>query len=160
MLSPLLEGAFQFGGDRFALGAALQLPSLAAAEMERKGTFSEQALAQAEHFALTDYLADACRAAAAGRRRKELLRARRSDHRTAGGRHGAQRGFIGDAYVKELRAGEHKIVSHYDATFASDDPIPNHRPRAVPIRSSTASCAHTAAPSSLMRETNSVLRPT
>jgi carboxypeptidase C (cathepsin A) len=31
MLSPMLEGAFQFGGDRFALGAALQLPSLAAA---------------------------------------------------------------------------------------------------------------------------------
>src|SRR6202167_3230196 len=56
MLSPMLEGAFQFGGDRFALGAALQLPSLAAAEMERKGTFSESALAQAEHFALTDYL--------------------------------------------------------------------------------------------------------
>ena len=56
MLSPMLEGAFQFGGDRFALGAALQLPSLAAAEMERKGTFSKEALAQAEHFALTDYL--------------------------------------------------------------------------------------------------------
>ena len=30
MVSPLLEGAFQFGGTRFALGAALQLPSLAA----------------------------------------------------------------------------------------------------------------------------------
>src|ERR1700749_3526560 len=56
MLSPMLEGAFQFGGDRFALGAALQLPSLAAAEMERKGTFSKEALAQAEHFALTEYL--------------------------------------------------------------------------------------------------------
>ena len=56
MLSPLLEGAFQFGGDRFALGAALQLPSLAAAELERKGTFSKEALAEAEHFALTDYL--------------------------------------------------------------------------------------------------------
>ena len=56
MLSPMLEGAFQFGGDRFALGAALQLPSLAAAELERKGTFSKEALAQAEHFALTDYL--------------------------------------------------------------------------------------------------------
>src|SRR5579859_7957069 len=56
MLSPMLEGAFQFGGNRFALGAALQLPSLAAAEMERKGTFSKEALAQAEHFALTEYL--------------------------------------------------------------------------------------------------------
>ena len=72
MLSPMLEGAFQFGGDRFALGAALQLPSLAAAELERKGTFSKEALAQAEHFALTDYLVDACRAAAARRRGQEF----------------------------------------------------------------------------------------
>ena len=56
MVSPMLEGAFQFGGDRFALGAALQLPSLAAAELERNGKFSKEALAQAEHFALTDYL--------------------------------------------------------------------------------------------------------
>src|SRR5271170_5492655 len=56
MLSPMLEGAFQFGGDRFALGAALQLPSLAAAQLERKGAFSQEALAKAEHFALTDYL--------------------------------------------------------------------------------------------------------
>src|SRR6202051_4019504 len=45
MLSPMLEGAFTFGGDRFALGAALQLPSLAAAELDRKGTFSTDALA-------------------------------------------------------------------------------------------------------------------
>ena len=55
-MSPLLEGPFHFGGNRFALGAALQLPSLAAAEIERKGTFSKEALAQAERFALTDYL--------------------------------------------------------------------------------------------------------
>src|SRR6202043_1941230 len=56
MLSPLVEGGLIFGGSRFALGAALQLPSLAAAELERKGAFSKEALAQAEHFALTEYL--------------------------------------------------------------------------------------------------------
>src|SRR5215472_513221 len=33
-------------------------------------------------------------------------------------------GFIPDAYVKSLDAGKHKIVSQYDATFASDDPYP------------------------------------
>src|SRR3974377_1223906 len=33
-------------------------------------------------------------------------------------------GFIHDAYVKSLEAGSHKIVSQYDATFASDDPYP------------------------------------
>ena len=35
-----------------------------------------------------------------------------------------ERGFIRDAFVKNLRAGDHKIVSHYDATFAVDDPNP------------------------------------
>jgi carboxypeptidase C (cathepsin A) len=34
------------------------------------------------------------------------------------------RGFISDAYIKNLRLSEHKIVSHYDATFATDDPYP------------------------------------
>ena len=57
MLSPMLEGAFQFGGDRFALGAALDLPSLAAAEMERRNNFDARTnCATVEHFALTDYL--------------------------------------------------------------------------------------------------------
>ena len=34
------------------------------------------------------------------------------------------RGFIPDDYVKNLHIGDHKIVSQYDATFASDDPYP------------------------------------
>ncbi len=124
MVSPMLEGEFQFGGDRFALGAALQLPSLVAAELDRTGTFSKEALAQAEHFALTDYLStlagpplngDAAHAFYARVARMtglpEDIVAR-------------SRGFIHDAYVKNLRASDHKIVSHYDATFAVDDPNP------------------------------------
>ncbi|HZR62664.1 MAG TPA: carboxypeptidase [Xanthobacteraceae bacterium] len=124
MVSPMLEGAFQFGGTRFALGAALQLPSLAAAELERKGAFTREALAEAEHFALTDYLTtlagpplqgDAAQkfyarvAALTGLPQDVIAR---------------QRGFIGDAYVKDLHRDEQKIVSHYDATFVSDDPNP------------------------------------
>jgi carboxypeptidase C (cathepsin A) len=124
MVSPMLEGEFQFGGDRFALGAALQLPSLVAAELERAGTFSKDALAQAEHFALGDYLStlagpppqgDAARTFYARVARMTGLPAD-VVART--------RGFIRDAYVKNLRASEHKIVSHYDATFAIDDPNP------------------------------------
>jgi carboxypeptidase C (cathepsin A) len=124
MVSPMLEGEFHFGGDRFALGAALRLPSLAAAELERKGTFSTAALAQAEHFALTDYLSalagpplrgDAAHALYArvaqmtGLPEEVIAR---------------ERGFIRDTYVKNLRGNDHKIVSHYDATFAVDDPNP------------------------------------
>ncbi len=124
MVSPMIEGALQFGGDRFALGAALQLPSLAAAELERKGTFSTAALAQAEHFALTDYLlalagpplrGDAAHAFYA---RVAQMTGLPEDVVAR------ERGFIRDAYVKNLRSGDHKIVSHYDATFAVDDPNP------------------------------------
>jgi carboxypeptidase C (cathepsin A) len=53
-----------------------------------------------------------------------VLCARRADDRIAGRRRRRERGFIRDAYVKNLRAGDHKIVSHYDATFAVDDPNP------------------------------------
>jgi carboxypeptidase C (cathepsin A) len=124
MVSPMIEGQFQFAGEHFALGAALELPSLAAAELERRGAFTPAALAQAERFALTDYLTtlagppprgDAARAFYA---RVAQITGLPEDVVAR------ERGFIRDAYVKNLRAGDHKIVSHYDATFAVDDPNP------------------------------------
>jgi carboxypeptidase C (cathepsin A) len=124
MLSPLLEGAFQFGGDRFALGAALQLPSLAAAEMERKGTFSQAALAEAEHFALTDYLSALAGPPLQGDAAKSFYARVAQMTGVSVDAIAQSRGFIPDDYVKNLHIGDHKIVSHYDATFASDDPYP------------------------------------
>jgi carboxypeptidase C (cathepsin A) len=124
MVSPLLEGALTFGGTRFALGAALQLPSLAAAELERRGAFSKEKLAEAERFALTDYLTtlagpaptgDAARAFYA---RVAQISGLPEDVVTK------SRGFIRDAYVKNLRSADGKIVSRYDATFAVTDPFP------------------------------------
>jgi carboxypeptidase C (cathepsin A) len=124
MLSPMLEGALLFGADRFALGAALQLPSLAAAELERKGTFSREALAQAEHFALTDYLSTLAGKPPQGDAAKNFY-ARVAQMTGLPEDVVAQsRGFIHDAYVKNLRRRDHKIVSRYDATFATDDPNP------------------------------------
>jgi carboxypeptidase C (cathepsin A) len=125
MLSPLLDGALTFGGTRLALGAALQLPSLAAAELERKGTFSKEKLAAAERFALTDYLSTLAGAPLRGEAahafyaRVAALTGLPEDvvEKT--------RGFIRDSYVKNLDVGAHKIVSHYDATFAVDDPNPD-----------------------------------
>src|SRR5437660_7407525 len=46
MLSPVIEGGLTFGSNRSALSAALQLPSLAAAELERTGAFSKEAQAE------------------------------------------------------------------------------------------------------------------
>ena len=124
MLSPMLEGAFQFGGDRFALGAALQLPSLAAAELERKHAFSTDALAQAEHFALTDYLTTLAGPPLQGDAAKNFYARVAKITGLSVDAVAESRGFIRDDYVKNFDAGDHKIVSHYDATFASDDPYP------------------------------------
>jgi carboxypeptidase C (cathepsin A) len=124
MVSPMLEGAFQFGGDRFALGAALQLPSLIATELERTGTFSKEALAQAEHFALTEYLTTLAGPPPSGDAAKafyaRVARMTGLPEEVVA----RSRGFIRDAYIKNLRGREQKIVSHYDATFAADDPHP------------------------------------
>ena len=38
-----------------------------------------------------------------------------------------QRGFVNGGVVKNLRSGEGKIISIYDATFAVDDPFPEQR---------------------------------
>ena len=124
MVSPMVESGLHFGSDRLALGAALQLPSLVATELERTGSFSKEALAQAEHFALTDYLTTLAGPPLSG----DLAKAFYSRVAQMTGLPedvvSRSRGFIRDAYVKNLRLGEHKIVSHYDATFAIDDPHP------------------------------------
>jgi carboxypeptidase C (cathepsin A) len=124
MVSPLIEGALIFAGRGFALGAALHLPSLAASELERKGAFTREAQAEAERFALTEYLTTL-----AGPR-PEGEAARRFYARVAELTGlpqeivAASRGFIRDSYVKHLRATEGKIVSRYDTTFATPDPFP------------------------------------
>ncbi|HUI12207.1 MAG TPA: carboxypeptidase [Xanthobacteraceae bacterium] len=123
MLSPMLDGHFQFGGDHFALGAALQLPSLAAAELERKHAFSQEALAQAEHFALTDYLTTLAGPPPQGDAAKSFYARVAKITGLSVDAITQSRGFIRDDYIKNF-AGDHKIVSHYDATFASDDPYP------------------------------------
>ena len=124
MLSPTLEGAFQFGGDRFALGAALQLPSLAAAELEREGAFSKEALAEVEHFALTDYLTTLAGPPPQGEAAKSFYARVAKMTGLPIEAITQSNGFIHDAYVKSFEAGSRKIVSHYDATFAVDDPYP------------------------------------
>src|SRR5262249_8878445 len=127
MVSPLIEGGLIFGGSRFALGAALQLPSLAAAELERKGAFSKERIAEAERFARTEYLSTLAGPPPKGEAARAFY-ARVADMTGLPVELITQsRGFIRDAYVKNLRAGEHKIVSRYDATFASDDPFPDQQ---------------------------------
>jgi len=124
MVSPLVESGLIFGGARFALGAALHLPSLAAAELERNGVFTTQKLAEAEHFALTDYLTTLAGPALTGDAAHTFYSHVAELTGVPEDVIARSRGFIRDAYVKNLRARDHKIVSRYDATFAADDPYP------------------------------------
>jgi carboxypeptidase C (cathepsin A) len=102
----------------------LQLPSLAAAELERKGAFSKDALAQAEHFALNDYLTTLAGLPPQGDAAKSFYARVAAMTGLPEDVLARSRGFIRDAYVKDLHLPDQKIVSHYDATFAVDDPNP------------------------------------
>jgi len=124
MLSPLLEGWLTFGDDGSALRAALQLPSLAAAELERKKTFSLEALAGVEKFAMTEYLTTLAGAPPQGDAAKAFYSRVAQISGLSVGAVAQARGFVSNAYVKNLRAADGKIVSRYDAGFAVDDPYP------------------------------------
>jgi carboxypeptidase C (cathepsin A) len=126
MLSPMLEGWLTFGDDESALRAALQLPSLAAAELERKKTFSPAALAEAEKFAMTDYLVTMAGAPLQGEAAKAFYGRVAQLSGLPADVVSKARGFVADAFVKGLHR-DGKIVSRYDANFAVDDPYPELR---------------------------------
>jgi len=125
MVSPLIDGGLQFGSDRLALGAALQLPSLAAADLELRHAFSADALAAAERFAMTDYLTTLAGPPPQGEAAKKFyarvaeLTGLPLDVVTRA------RGFLGDVYAKQLRGREQQIVSAYDAAFTAPDAFPS-----------------------------------
>jgi len=124
MLSPLLDGGLTFRAGRSALSAALLLPAIAATELDRQGRFTPEALAEAERFAMTDYLVtlagpppegDAAtafyaRVAAMTGLPPEVV--------------ARTRGFVGRAYLNHPRDGAAQVVSPYDGTFAMPDPFP------------------------------------
>jgi carboxypeptidase C (cathepsin A) len=130
MLSPLIEGGYVFGGgDRHSLGCALQLPSIVAAELQRKGAFTPQAIAEAEVFARTEYLATLAGPAPKGEAATAFY-----------GRVGQMtglptelvaraRGCVRNAYLQHRREADGKTVSLYDATIASPDPFPESQGR-------------------------------
>jgi carboxypeptidase C (cathepsin A) len=124
MLSPLLDSGFLFGGERFALGAALQLPSLIATELERRHAFSAAALAEGERFALNEYLTMLAGPPPAGEKAKAFYARVAQLSGLPIETVTKSRGFIRDVYLKHLRAGQDQVVSHYDASFAAADPYP------------------------------------
>lgn len=124
MVSPLIEAGLTFGNNRFALGAALRLPSLAAAALERNGTFSREAQAEAERFALNEYLTTLAGTPPTGEAAQRFYARVAQVSGIPQDVVTRARGFINDAYIKSLRSAEGKVVSRYDATFAVADPHP------------------------------------
>ena len=125
MLSPFLEGWLTFGDDGSALRAALELPSLAAAELEHKNAFSAQALAAAEKFAMGDYLTTLAGPPPRGQAADAFYRRVAEVSGLPLDLAKQQRGFVSRAYIKSLRPDQ--VVSQYDASFAVDDPFPELR---------------------------------
>jgi carboxypeptidase C (cathepsin A) len=125
MLSPMLEGWLTFGDTTSALRAALQLPSLAATKLERNGAFSRQALADAEKFAMTDYLTTLAGPPLQGEAAKTFYARVAQISGLPLDVVTKARGFITSAFLKTLQPG--KIVTRYDANFAVDDPYPEQR---------------------------------
>lgn len=136
MMSPLTEGRF-LANSSDPLSAALQLPSLAAARMDAEKTFTPEKLAEAEKFAMSDYLVALAGPALEGPAADTFYR-RVSGLTGIGEENVARsRGFVGDIYAKHM-AGPGRIVSPYDASYSRPTPIPKTGKAATTIRSSTA----------------------
>ncbi|PDT15596.1 carboxypeptidase [Rhizobium sp. J15] len=124
MLSPLLEGQLMFNADQFALGAALELPSLAAAKLDRDNAFDEEKQREAETFALGDYLTTLAGPPPTGAEADAFYG--RISRLTGIPQDivARNRGFLGNSFVKHSDAGSGEVMSSYDASFAAPDPYP------------------------------------
>jgi len=124
MISPVLEFGLMLGGALDPLSFALRLPSYAAATLGEK-SLAPGALADAEHFALHDYLVTL----AAGPRDGEAAEhvygklaqlTGLDEDRIAG-----WRGRIPlEAYLGDLRRRDGRVTSRYDASVSGPDPNP------------------------------------
>lgn len=122
MLSPFLEGRF-LGNSDDPLTSALQLPSLAAAEMERRGTFTPGGMKEAESFAMGAYLTSLAGARPSGSAADGLYSRLAGMTGMPKDAISRSRGFLGDIYAKQM-AGPGKVVSPYDASYAVPDAYP------------------------------------
>lgn len=121
MVSPMIDAELIFGATDYPLGAALQFPSIAAAALERRKAFDEKAVAEAERFAMTDYLVSLAGAPPRGDEAAtfydKVARLTGIDRQTVE----RTRGFVGDRLA---RTADGEIASPYDAAFVVPDPFP------------------------------------
>lgn len=123
MVSPLMEGRFLFGADNDPLAAALQFPSLAAAELERQDRFDAGRVEEAERFAMTDYLVSLAGQWPERPEAEPLFQQIAAWTGLSEDTVARTRGFVGDVYAKQA-GGSTSIVSPYDAGTAVPDAYP------------------------------------
>jgi carboxypeptidase C (cathepsin A) len=123
MVSPMLEASFQWGRGRDALTAALQFPSIAATEIERRKQFTPEAMAEAERFALTEYLTTLAGPPPTGEKAQAFYGRIAQMTGLPVETVAKTRGYVRSAYAQHLRA-QGQFVSSYDGTFAVPDPFP------------------------------------
>jgi carboxypeptidase C (cathepsin A) len=124
MVSPLIEGGLHFAGGRYALGCALKLPSVIAAELEWRHAFSEKALAEGEHFALGEYLTTLAGPPPKGEAARAFYSRIAEMTGLSPERVAKANGCVSDEYLRYRRADVGETLSAYDATFAAPDPFP------------------------------------
>ncbi len=126
LVSPALEFRLMSGDEFDVLPWALRLPSYAAVALEAKGALSPEGLAEAEHFALNDYLvalaAGAGEAKGSARLYATIADLIGLDEATVTRWRG--RVPVG-AYIKEMRRPDGQILSRYDGSIAGADPAPH-----------------------------------
>lgn len=129
MVSPLLETGYTFGGDRLSLGCALQLPSVVAAELEFRRALTPERLADAERFAMTEYLTTLAGRPPQGEEgRSFYARVAEMTGLPAEAVEKA-RGCVRDTYLNHRRDRTRQSLSAYDASFGVDDPYPDSERR-------------------------------
>jgi carboxypeptidase C (cathepsin A) len=123
MVSPLLETSFQWGSSQYALGAALHFPTLVATELERTKKFTPGAMAEAERFAMNEYLPMLAGPPPSGDKAKAFYGRIAEMTGLPVDVVAKSRGWVRNAYLQHLRENG-QAVSSYDATFAVPDPYP------------------------------------
>ena len=161
MLSPMLEGSVPV--RRRSLRARRRAATAVAGGggARTQGHVQQGCAGPGRAFRADRISVDAGRTAVAGRCGQSLLRACRANDGVIGGRHRPIARLHSPTTMSRISTS---ATTRSSATttrrLRPTILIRNRRPRAAPIRFSTASCVPTAAPSSLTRATNSASRPT
>jgi carboxypeptidase C (cathepsin A) len=121
LISPALEFGLMHSDWLIPLGDALRLPAYAATALERNGRLAPETLAEAERFALGDYLLALVRGevdAPMIARIASLIGLPEGVVTRSEGR------VPVEIFMKEFRREEGRLVSRYDGTIAGADPYP------------------------------------